>query len=397
MLWLGLSTQVANVVNAMAWVVAVVLCFCLLPRRIRPVAIVIGSLSLYIGYAVGGITDALFVPLLVGAAYKWDRFGAQRTLMSSAGPVLLGLAMAVKQTPWLVLPFVLAGVVIEHRAAGRRQQLRIGGRYLLLCLAGFLLPNLGFIVASPRAWFSGVATPLLAQTVPAGQGLIATSLFLGWGGGSLMAFTAASVLAVITLWIVYVVAYSRMKPLTFLLPSLALLLATRSLGSYLVMLLPAAVVGATTVRPARIDMLRWRARAMAAIASTTCLVVAIYIALATPSPLVMQITSVTTTGQLATVSALTVEATNRSSHPIRPAFSVQNGTTLTTFWTPVSGPSTLRAGQTAAYRLAAPNVTSMPPITGGFQAVAFTAHPASVSQPRRTLQPPTTWPLCPTP
>ena len=100
----GWSTQVGIVLNVAAWAVAVLLLYLLLPRTLRPVALVIGSFSVYIAYAVGGVTDALFVPLLVGAAFRWDSFVTERGLRRWVGPVLFGLAMAVKQTPWLVLP-----------------------------------------------------------------------------------------------------------------------------------------------------------------------------------------------------------------------------------------------------------------------------------------------------
>ena len=65
--------------------------------------------------AVGGVTDFLFVPLLIGAAAGWDRFAWTRGPAAWRGPVLMGLAMAVKQTPWLIVPFVVAGIVLESR------------------------------------------------------------------------------------------------------------------------------------------------------------------------------------------------------------------------------------------------------------------------------------------
>ena len=380
MLALGWSTQLANVVNVAAWIVAIVLAFWLLPQRVRPVAIVIGSISVYVGYAVGGVTDALFVPLLVGAAYRWDRFGIRPASSYWWSPVLLGLAMSIKQTPWLILPFVVIGIVLEHHASGRRQQLRVGSRYVLLCLTAFLLPNIPFIIASPRAWLAGVTTPLLGQMVPAGQGLMAVSLFLGIGGGSLLAFSVASAVTLILLLVIFTVTYPRLKLLAFFLPSIALFVATRSLGSYLVMLLPAALVGAMTVRRGSFPIHRWRGSYVTVIVLSAVLAIVTYFAVATPAPLALQVTSVTTTGQLATVSALTVRATNRSPHAIRPAFSIEYGTTLTTFWTRIAGPSTLAPGGTALYRLAAPNFPSMPPITGGFQVIAFTADPASLSR-----------------
>ena len=76
------------------------------------------SLDLYIGYAVGGITDFLFVPMLVGAAVGWDRFASTRGPAAWRGPVLMGLAMAIKQTPWLIVPFVVVGIVAESQENG---------------------------------------------------------------------------------------------------------------------------------------------------------------------------------------------------------------------------------------------------------------------------------------
>ena len=111
----GATAQVAIVFNVLAWGIGMALFFAMLPRRIRPMAIVVTSFSVYIGYAVGGVTDALFVPLLIGAVYRWDEFPARHGLAAWRGPVLLGLAMAVKQTPWLVLPFLVAGVALEAR------------------------------------------------------------------------------------------------------------------------------------------------------------------------------------------------------------------------------------------------------------------------------------------
>src|SRR6185312_7818150 len=102
LLALGLSTQAAVWTDAAAWALGGIVLFTVLPRRLAPVAAVVISLDVYTGYAVGGVTDFLFIPLLVGAAVRWDRFRLARGPASWRGPVLLGLAMAVKQTPWLI-------------------------------------------------------------------------------------------------------------------------------------------------------------------------------------------------------------------------------------------------------------------------------------------------------
>ncbi|MBO0821993.1 MAG: hypothetical protein J2P26_14240, partial [Nocardiopsaceae bacterium] len=111
----GVTTQAAVWVDVAAWAAAAVLLYIVLPRSIAPLAAAIASIDVYIGYAQGGVTDALFVPLLIGAAVGWDRFPDERGIRAIRGPVCMGLAMAVKQTPWLVLPFVLAGIAVESR------------------------------------------------------------------------------------------------------------------------------------------------------------------------------------------------------------------------------------------------------------------------------------------
>ena len=113
----------------------------------------------------------------------------------------------------------------------------------------FLAPNLPFVLMSPSAWVKGVLTPITSHLVPAGQGAVALSLFLKVGGGSLAAFTAATVILALLLILIYVGTYPLLRMATFVLPALILFFASRSYGNYLVALIPAAVVGAVTIRP----------------------------------------------------------------------------------------------------------------------------------------------------
>ncbi len=392
----GWSTQMAIGVNVMAWAIGIALTFLLLPRSIRPLAIVIGSFAVYISYAVGGVTDALFVPLLIGAVYQWDRFARTRGPAAWRGPILLGLAMAVKQTPWLVLPFLVAGIAIEaHRLGGRSEALRTTGRYLGIAFAAFAIPNLPFIVMAPHAWVSGVLTPIASHTVPAGQGLIGLTLFLGLGGGSLSAYTVALLVVFLALLATYIATYPALKGWAVVCPAIVLFFSARSFGSYLVTLLPAAVVAATSIdlaRQGRAGTLQpwrhWRWVAGGGLAASALAVAAIF---ASSAPLAVQITSVRTTGQLATVVQLGVNVTNRSDRSEKPSFSVESGGQLTAFWLARGGPSTLPPGGHAHYTLLAPNFFAQPPITGGFQVIAFSQSPDTVSRSQPYL--PTTYHL----
>jgi uncharacterized membrane protein len=380
LLAMGIKTQAAVWTDVAAWALGAAVLYMVLPRKLAPLAAIVVSLDVFTGYAVGGVTDFLFMPLLIGAAAGWDRFAWTRGPAAWRGPILMGLAMSVKQTPWLIFPFVVAGIVMEsRRLRDGAQGLRDGLRYLGIAAVAFLVPNLPYLLNAPHAWLSGILTPITAQTVPAGQGLVSLSLSLPLGGGSLQDYSAAAVVVFLGLLACYLASYTVLKPAAFLLPSIVLFFATRSFGSYLVMLIPAAVAAAaTTQRPsAQAPWRYWKWVVSGAAASCALAVCA---ALTSPSPLKMSIQSVRTTGQLATVDQLTVSVTNTSSHGVSPSFTVEEGMSMTAFWRQVHGPRTLAPHQVARYTIQAPSSFAMPSIGTGFQVLAFSHGPAAVSR-----------------
>ena len=377
---LGATAQAAVWVDVAAWAAGAVVLFAVLPRRLAPLVAVVASMDVFIGYAVGGVTDFLFVPLLVGAAVRWDTFGTRRGPAAWRGPVLLGLAMAVKQTPWLAAPFVLAGIVAEARGRGRgwAGAARDGLRYAGLALAAFCVPNLPYLVQAPGAWLRGILIPFSSHAVPAGQGLVSLSLSIAVGGGSLRAFSTAALVVFAAVLACYLAAYPVLKPTAFLLPSLALFFATRSFGSYLVMLLPAAIAAAaTTTRPPGRCSRYW---AWVAGVSAAACAAAVAMALTAASPLQLAIRAVRTTGQLATVQQVTLAVSNVSGQPVRPAFTIENGSSMTAFWRRLHGPAVLGPHKQAQYTIVAPSYFAMPSIGTGFQVLAFAQDPASVSR-----------------
>jgi hypothetical protein len=108
-----------------------------------------------------------------------------------------------------------------------------------------------------------------------------------------------------------------------------------------------------------------------------------------PSPLSISVESVRTTGQLATVEQVTLSVTNNTGSGVKPAFTVENGTTMTAFWQRENGPAVLGPHQQARYTIVAPSYFAMPSIQNGFQVLAFTSDPASVS--RTTTYLASTW------
>jgi hypothetical protein len=391
LIWLGLSTQAAVVLNCLAWGLGVVIMVALLPRSLRPAGVVLGSITTYIAYAVGGVTDMLYLPLLVGAAYRWNEFGTRRGLARWGGPVLMGLAMAIKQTPWLVFPFVLFGVAeTTARRNSPKQGLADAGRYAGAALLAFLVPNSYFIVVSPVAWLKGVLTPLISGAVPAGQGVVGLALFLRLGGGSLLAFSLLALAVYLALLGVYVFGFPVLARATWALPAVALFFNSRSFGSYLVCLVPATVVGAvsfskTGQREGGVGSALWPRMegpgVVAKVSVVSGLLVAGVAAFAFSSspPLRVDVVGVRTTGQLATVEQVTVAVRNTSDRPLEPHFTVDQGGAVTTFWLLGSGPKILGPHREARYVLLAPNFYAQPPIGGGFQVVAFTSSPPTAS------------------
>ncbi len=394
---LGWTSQVAVWFNVTAWALGIVLAYYAVPRSVRPWILVLGSFSVYIGFAQGGVTDALYVPFLVLAAWKWDRYPLKQGWAAVWPAVWMGLALGIKQTPWVLWPFLVMGFILEGRRRGMDTQAikRMVGRYTLISGGVFLLPNLPFLFANPGSWLRGILAPLISKTVPDGQGLITVSLFEPWGSGSLEAYTILSLVVLVTLLVLYPLTYPRLKAATFLLPSVALFFATRSFASYLLMLIPAAVVAVATTRPAGRAEPLGRSSRYAVWAGGIASGVAVAAALLLPGPVRLQLSGIHTSGQLATVDRVTVTATNTGGAVVHPTFTADVGGDLTAFWRPLSGPSALGPHQTATYVLAAPNLEAMPPISGGFQMMLFT--PKSETMSRTAIVLPTAWHLSITP
>ena len=387
-LLIGWSNQLAIGVNVAMWSLAVIVSFILLPRALKPLAIVLGSLGVYTGFAVGGVTDALYVPFLVVAVFQWDRYPAQRGWRRWISPTAMGLAMAIKQTPWFVLPFLLAGIYLESQRSENdaRHAKSVVWSYLWRAGVVFALPNIAFIVASPAGWLRGVFTPIFGNAVPAGQGWIALSNFLGIGGGLLKVYALLAVSVIILSLVFFVLLYPRTKAIAVLMPSFVLFFSERSFANYLVMLLLPTLVAAGSTRLASVErgtmpLALWgtprrRACLGASIALSVLSLTAVSLF---HQPLSVQIESVTTTGQLATVVQTSILVTNTTSHQVAPVFSSESGGAITAPWNIVTGPSKLGAGVSTSYVIEAPNFPAQPSLSGGFQIVALTDSPPAMS------------------
>ncbi len=395
-LLLGWSNELGSALNVAGWMGAILLMFWLMPRHLRPAVLLLASVDVYLSFAAGGVTDMLYIPLLVIAAYRWDRFGESR--LSYINPIAVGLAMSIKQTPWPVVAFVLCALAWDEydRHGNVEQALRRAGRYLAVVVGVFLVPNLPYLIASPSAWFKGVFQPFTAQMVPTGQGLISLTMFAHLGGGSLQAYTAVMVLVALLLVVLFVGTYPLLRPATFILPSIFYFFAARSQTNYLIPLIPVAIVGAVTAGPpaarravgvgARLGpVLRSRVwlRITAGLATVTIAV--IVFALSASSPLTVTITKVNTTGYLGGIRFITVRVHNNTSGPLTPSYTIQTSHGDSTFWRVAEGPETIGPGTTAVVHLEERNYPAEPGLSDGWSVLAFTDRPEAVSVSDRFL------------
>jgi uncharacterized membrane protein len=392
LLALGVHAQEANIVDLVFWIVGMFLAWRMLPADLRWVAPIIMSAEVYLYFIFGGVTDALFVPFVIAAVYRWDRFGdlSRSRAARWAGPICLGVAMTIKQTPWFLLPFLLVGVVIEARASGR-SPLRIGLSYLALTVGTFFVINAPFLVTAPTAWVKGALLPLLDPTIPDGQGLVTLTLFEHVGGGHLSLLNLAGALLYLVGIALFLAFYPRLKRAWMPLVLLSFFMPSRSLGSYLIMMMPAAIVAGTTIKSrvatAWPALRRWGVVALAT--SVVAVVGCAGAAMASPAPLAITVLGTRSTGQLLTIDEVYLQVTNRTDHPLSPHFSVNDQGRVTTFWYPYANGRAyqLQLPPRATRRLIlhVPNAASEAAVASPFTVEAFSTSPSSVSVSQRYL------------
>lgn len=393
---LGWSTQMAIIINAIFWAITVTMLVIMLPTEFKGLGIILGSIASYASYTIGGVTDIMYLPFLLIAAYSWPWFITGRGWRKYLSPTLFGLAMAIKQTPWLDAPFILAAIILETQINHPwKVTLKKGAYFTTITAIAFIIPNLPYIIINPHAWIKGALTPFAKDIVPAGQGVVGFSIFLHLGGGSLSSYSLLTISVLLILIVGYIFTYPLLRPVTFLLASVILFFATRSFGSYLVCLIPVLLVASLiTENDGSLSkyepkgkyfytQLVWLksklSKSLLLGFGLLVFLVPLYIALSSSPPLKLKIISLRSTGQLATVEQLSVSATNTTDHPVSPYFSINEGGSITTFWRIAKGPAKVMPGKSAVFLLQAPNFPSQPSIAGGFQVDAFTTSPETVS------------------
>jgi uncharacterized membrane protein len=386
---LGFHHELADWTDLVAWLATGVLLFVLLPIGLRWLAALVLMAPAFVGAFSAGGTDALFLPFLVLAVWRWDRFGAGRGAGTARwiGPLALGVACSVKQTPWFCVPLLVIGLGLEARRRGDATW-RVPALYLAVVVGVFAAFNLPFVIWGARAWAYSLVLPFTKPLVADGQGLVTLALHGLTGGVVLPLLSVAAALAYVALLAAFVVWYPAMKVVWLFVLPVVLLVPGRSFSSYLIDFFPAALVAAVSVvgmplaaradagRPAR----RWAARSavgVPALASAAVCVLAF-----TSAPLDLSVVDVRTSQATLRLDAVTVTVHNLTGHRVTPHFLVAlDSTHPSGFWTPVNpaGQLALGVGATATVTLR-PNEFTWSPAHGAHWLVeAYTTSPDALS------------------
>ncbi len=385
---LGFHHEIADWMDLGAWLVTGVLLFVLLPATLRWLSVLVLLISVLVATFSNGGTDALFLPFLVVAVWRWDRFatGQAAGMARWIGPLALGMACAIKQSPWFCVPFLVVGLGLEARRRGQGPW-RVPARYLAIVVAVFMACNLPFIIWGPRTWLHGTFLPLTQPLVADGQGLVTLALHGLTGGVVFVLLSVAGALTYLALMAGFALWYPRMKAIwLFLLPAV-LFVPGRSLSSYLIDFFPAALVAALTVgAPARVapatatSVRRWSARAAVAVPAAAA--AAVCAAAFTSAPLQLSVVGVRTSDATQHLEAVTVTVHNLTGHSVTPHFmvSIDSGHP-SGFWLPASGnrPVVLGPLATATVTLHPTSYTWSPSHGGYWLVTAYSSGPNALS------------------
>ena len=381
---LGIHHLGADWVDLLAWLLAAVILYVVSPSHIKWLSPLLLLSSLFTFTFAHGGTDSLFIPFMMIAALRWDAFVVLANSRWSRwiGPIALGVACSLKQTPWFTVPFFIVGIAIEaerHDVPIVKTTLR----YLGLIVAPFAAFNLPFIVWSPREWLHGTFLPLTQPLVPDGQGLVT----LATHGFARVVHTRnlqiAGFLLLLALLIAFFVWYPVFKRIWLLVLPIVLFVPSRSLSSYLVDFVPAALIAVITTQQVvhRPGVTPRRPLQVAAV-FTPVFVAVVFITLAFSSPvLTVKVDRYSATAHGQFIGPLILTLTNTSSATVSPHVMVVVGSSHPDgFWTtPQTNNFMIKPHATVTTTFLPPKFTWAPKQYENWLVEVMTSSPAALS------------------
>lgn len=233
--WAGLRD--ARIVIYVFEIATLVIIYFWAPKEIRPLALIplFAGSDLAINFSAGSIADFVWIlPLVLMVVYM------DRPLVAG---IMFGLASAVKQTPWLLAPYILIWFFKTELGLKLTNKLKRVGVFTVAAAAAFLIPNLWFMAKDFGAWYSGVVTPAFGNLVVLSQGL--SLITLASGVPLPPGFYLVATLAVAaTLIVEYYVYFERLAFALWAFPAIILWFSYRGLQNYFIFWTPLLVMSA---------------------------------------------------------------------------------------------------------------------------------------------------------
>ena len=231
--WAGLVD--ARIIIYLFEIATMVIVYIWSPKEIRPLALIplFAGSDLAINFSAGSIADFIWVlPVVLMVVYM------ERPLMAG---VMFGLACAVKQTPWLLAPFLLIWFFRSGMSLGLHSRLKRVGMFTAGGVVAFLIPNLWFMLNDFGAWYSGVVTPAFGNLVVLSQGLSLITLASGVPLPPVFYLIATLVVAA-TLIVEYYVYFEHLALALWAFPAIILWFSYRGLQNYFIFWTPLLVM-----------------------------------------------------------------------------------------------------------------------------------------------------------
>src|SRR5713226_9115564 len=203
-------------------ILSVLLIFGLVPSRQK--ALSLAPFVFFPAFVAASWTDSVWAFFLVGGAILWYR---SRNL----GLLMVGFAGATKQIALIAVPFLLIRLWQESPGSKLRNTLVGTG----IAAAGFIGPNIPFMLSSPAQWWAATIAPYFpggAAQVPGGVGLSEILLDLGVAPSPLFFVTLMGLVGVGSLYL-YSTRFSKSRYFVWIFPIVIMFFYYRSFPNYI--------------------------------------------------------------------------------------------------------------------------------------------------------------------
>jgi len=235
--WTGLKD--ARIIIYLFELATLIIIYVWSPKELRPLALIplFAGSDLAINFSAGSIADFIWL-LPIVLMVVWIDYPL-------AAGAMFGLACAVKQTPWLLAPFL----VVWFLRSAPDLPLSLGSRFRRVVLfafsslVAFLVPNLWFMTQNFSAWYAGVFTPAFGNLVVLSQGLSMLTLANGIPLPPSFYLTAVAIVAV-TIVVEYYLYFEKLAYALWAFPAVILWFSYRGLQNYFIFWTPLLVMSA---------------------------------------------------------------------------------------------------------------------------------------------------------